>query len=197
MRILVDMDGILADLLERWLQVYNDDHGDTVTKDDITTWSVHDHVKIGHRVYDYLKLPRFFAELNPLPGAVVGFRQMQALGHEVLVCTASGGGTSASCKQDWCARHLGINRRDVIVTHHKTIIEADVLIDDKGRTVADWAKRGKTAITIAYPHNKGVAKHCALYAEDYRDTARAWAEIVDWVADRSLDPRTPSYGVGQ
>ena len=45
MRILIDMDGILADLLGKWLRHYNDDYDDCLTINMVDSWHLWECVK--------------------------------------------------------------------------------------------------------------------------------------------------------
>lgn len=173
------MDGILVDLLGKWLATHNFERHDAVIVSDLETWGQAEELLPGFG--DIIKRPGFFDDLEPLAGAVEGFLALKAYGHEVAVCTAAASEDSARAKLEWCKRYLGISRRDVFVTHKKTWLAGtcDVLIDDKPKTLAEWAETGKMAVTIAYPYNLEVANLCELRADSYADTASAWSQIVE------------------
>jgi len=188
MRILIDMDGITADLLKKWLHTYNEEWSDTVTKADIKTWAMHKAVKAkcGTAIYKMIERPGFFDWVEPLPGAVEAVKRLQEH-HEVRIASAPAGPDSARAKLSWCEDVLGIPRREVILTHEKDWIEADLLIDDKPGAIRAWRNAGQRcgnrpyAATIAYPYNRDIADLVDCDAQDYTDTTTAWAEIVAWV----------------
>ena len=45
MKILVDVDGVCADLHMTWLHRYNTDYDDHLIHSDITRWAIHEFVK--------------------------------------------------------------------------------------------------------------------------------------------------------
>ena len=75
-----------------------------------------------------------FAEMDPIPGAIAGYRQMVADGHDVFILsTAPWGNPSAwSDKLQWVKKHLGdVAEKRLILSHHKYLLRGDVLIDDR------------------------------------------------------------------
>jgi len=182
-KILVDMDGILANLLKQWLEDYNREYEDNLRMQDITTWDMHEHVKpeVGRDVYKIPNRLGYFDKTPPIPGAVAGFRALQRAGHEVVVCSSPYNDDSARAKQAWCARYLNTRWRDVTLTHKKSWfgLAADVIIDDKPSTIKEFHDLGKEVITIAYPYNKSVEQYCALRAQNMMKPQDAWEQIVD------------------
>lgn len=137
-RILVDMDGVLAN----WGARYDaglDRHGDAAifiprTADqrhfDLMADRSEDQQAI---IRSVMAEPGFYAELEPMPGAIDAVLQM-ASEFEVFICTSPwmANPTCVQDKLDWVERHLGapwLSR--VIVTSDKTTVDADVLIDDR------------------------------------------------------------------
>lgn len=180
-RILVDMDGILTNLLKQWLDSYNQEYNDNVKPEDITTWDMHEHVKpsVGKGIYRIPSRPGYFDKTPPLPGAIAGFLALQKAGHDVLVCSSPYNADSARAKHEWCRRHLGTKTSEVILTHKKHWIDCDVIIDDKPATIKTFAELGREVLTIAYPYNESVSDHCALRANDHTNTKDAWEQIVE------------------
>lgn len=183
MKVAIDMDGILADLLPAWLSTYNGAWDDSIDVEDIGTWNVHEHVKdtCGTAVYEILEESGFFDGLPPIPGAIPAVTALKGSGHEVVICTASANADSARAKVEWVIRHLGhlgMGRRDMFIAHKKHWIGADVLIDDSPNNIRKWTDTGRPAMTIAYPYNESVRDLCEVYADGYRDTLKAWDEIV-------------------
>lgn len=100
----------------------------------------------------------FYDEMEPIPGALDAFRQMQTDGHDLWICT-SPWLTNRSCVQDkldWVLRHLGPKVQErVIISKDKTLVRGDILLDDKpditGVAIPQWRQ-----ILVTQPYNVGV-----------------------------------------
>lgn len=180
-RILVDMDGILTNLLKQWLGTYNSENDDDVRMRDITTWSMHEHVKIGTDIYKIPGRKGYFDDTPPMAGAIGGFKALVKHGHDVIVCSSPYNADSCRAKQEWCARYLGTSWADVTLTHKKHWMNADVIIDDKPETITQFHEMGREVVTIAYPYNEVVKDQCALRAQNMMKSQDAWEEIVEFL----------------
>lgn len=187
MRIICDMDAILADTLKNWLALYNREWNDSITKDDILHWDVHKSVKpeCGVDVYKYIEQPDFFIDLEPLPGAIEGFRQLQNAGHEMLICSSpSPSPMSAAEKLAWLHRHLPeFPRKYVMLGHQKHWLKADILIDDSAATAETYLKEWPEAacLTVAYHYNMRFYHERYHRFNGHNSTALAWSSIVRMV----------------
>ncbi len=172
------MDGILVNLSDEWFHQYNIAWNDDLTMERVTEWDTHKFVKpeCGLKVYDILERPGFFRSLPPLDGALDGIRALEAHGHSVTICTAPSGPQSAAEKIQWVQEHLGWDHRRMILTHNKSWIEADILIDDGPSNLRKWVPR-RPALAIGYPYNHGIEG--VWYAGMYYDPRAAWDRIVD------------------
>ena len=146
------MDGVLCNLLGKWLARYNTEYGDRIRLEDLETWGPHRIAKAGRSIYKYLSLPGFFRDLEPIPGAIEGVRELMARGHEVVVVTAARSGHRD--KLDWLREHLPfLPRENVVFTHRKELVRGDLLFDDAPHNLAAFAGYG-VAVAMAYPYNR-------------------------------------------
>lgn len=111
-----------------------------------------------HATAAVLDEPGFFAELEPVVGAIEAIRDMQGMGMDVALCTSPwlSNPTCASDKFRWVQRHLGSEMAEAtVVTRDKTRVRGDVLIDDKpdikGRTEPEW-----DLIRFTYHYNRNL-----------------------------------------
>lgn len=154
-RILLDMDGVLCDLLKKWFATYNEEFGDALRPESVTEWGPHRFAKAGKRVYQYLARPGFFRDLEPIPGAIEGVNALAARGHELVVVTSARRGHTD--KAAWIKEHLPVIPADHIVfTHRKELVRGDILFDDAPHHLEAFAAYG-LPVAMAYPYNAQVA----------------------------------------
>lgn len=166
MLILVDQDGVLADydagFDAAWATYYPFAPRGLATgrpsfyMEDAapTEWREH--------VHPIQKQPGFFRNLPVIPGAPDGINALLDAGHDVRICTAplSDHPACLSEKAEWVNEHLGpawVKR--MIFTRDKSVITADVLIDDRPD-----AAHG--AITPAWTH--------IFYTQSYNTGLPGW-----------------------
>lgn len=184
-RILIDMDSIIVNLQGPWLAAYNAEYSDNLTVDKILTWDTHKYVKpeCGKHIYDYLKRPGFFYNLEPLPGAIEGVERLKRDGHEIYLVTASPDG-GASEKIDWVGKWLPCldKVKQTVICHDKFIVDGDVLIDDSPRNLVEWKQSHLRSIAmgIKYPYNDHLSPY-AFLADSWQDTEKAWRKLYFWV----------------
>lgn len=185
MRILIDMDGIIVDLLGKWLDCYNHDFNDCLSVDMVDSWHIAECIKpqcSPEKMMSYIHRPGFFSDLKPLPGAIDGVKAIMALGHDVKFATAPCNADSAKCKIAWLDYHFngsGLTGLDSFICQDKHWIDADLLIDDKPETLARWDVKGCLTATIEYPYNAHLLVDCM--ASSCTDTEAAWEQLVAFV----------------
>lgn len=134
-RILLDMDGVVADLTTPWLARYNRDYNDSLTSEDLKAWDVHQFVKseCGTKIYDYLNQRGAFADLVPLPGAVDCVDLLLDAGHEVYFVTTPPTRSPWAVleKSQWVEEFFPrVGAGNMVFTRHKHLVRGDFLIDD-------------------------------------------------------------------
>jgi 5'-nucleotidase len=138
MRILVDMDGVLADfeghLMTQWRSLYpNSFH---MRPEERKDFYISDYFPEEERqkVLDLMYAREFFANLPTIPGGKEALTEMRALGWQVWLCSSPliQNRTGASEKYDWIEQHLGQEWiGDLILATDKTLVQGDILIDDR------------------------------------------------------------------
>lgn len=184
--VLCDLDGIVVDLLGPWLAAYNAKWDDNLTPDHITDWNIHQFAKpeCGFKMYDFIDSGEVYKNLRALPGAVEGIKQIEKMGHEVIMVSAGSKNlATAGHKLEWCKEFLKFSRKKCIIAHKKELVCGDVFIDDSPENILKYRERWPDVpiMTISHPYNQRVADVC-WRAEGHKDTEAAWKKMVFWVS---------------
>lgn len=171
-RILVDMDGVIAD----WGRAYGeslDRFGEEAAaiprhKDQRSFNLNEGRTDTEQAIIAAVMVEEgFYARLEPIAGAKTALKAMVKAGHDVRIVTSPwvSNPTCASDKLNWIVRHYGSHwGARVIITADKTIVHGDYLIDDK-------------------PHITGIAtptwEH-VLFDQPYNRTIDGKRRISDW-----------------
>lgn len=166
MIIAVDVDDVCADLVPAWLDRYNLEYDDCLTRESCTEWDLTKIVKpeCGAAIYDYLKDPQLYDFVEPIDGARTGVAALRRANHQVVFVTSCGYdaqtvAASAGAKLEWLQRY-GFLPRDASAAKHyiiasdKSRIRADILIDDRPLNVDTFWGRG---LLFDQPHNRTAA----------------------------------------
>lgn len=157
MLVAVDVDGVVADLHTEWLRLYNDDYGDKLRPEDITKWNIHELVKpeCGEKIFDYLRRSDLYSKVPAVPGAREGVAEIRANGHRVVFVSSAVLG-SLDQKFKWLIDNGFLKNKggkpesDLVFSHDKTLIKADMLIDDGLHNVREW----EYALLVDAPYNR-------------------------------------------
>lgn len=176
--ILVDMDDVLADFESRFLENWRKKfpRHPYVPLEERETFYLEDSYPNGLKkeVESIFSAPGFFENLNIISGAKEALAKMEALGHQVLICT-SPVSRYENCileKYHWVSKNLGYEwTRKVIMTKDKTLVFGDILIDDKPEHIGLLKPAWKHVLFDA-PHNKKVKS-------DLRITWKNWEKILN------------------
>jgi len=178
LRILVDMDGVLCDLVAKWFAAYNAEYNDNIRPEDMKVWGPHRYAREGKRIYKYLSQPGFFRDLPPIPGAIKGMRHLIEAGHDVVIVTAARRGHDDKLR--WVEKHLSFLPKDhVIFAHRKELVRGDIMFDDAPHNLRGFAEYGGTPVAMAYPYNEDVP---------YKRVT-SWEQFLDFVAQHDAAPR--------
>ncbi len=176
-RILVDVDGVVADLMPEWLRLYNEEWVDNLLPKDITGWDIAQFVKekCGKDVYKYLDTPFLYDYVSPVDGAISSIHWLRQHGYDVRFVTS---GVRES-KIHWLGQqgllldeHY-LSSRDVIVAHDKSVIKADIMIDDN---ISNCNGFSGVSILFAQPWN--TSPQTGHYRADN------WPDVIQYLARR-------------
>jgi 5'(3')-deoxyribonucleotidase len=168
--IALDMDGVLADLHSRWLELYNADWKDKLKPEDILSWDIHKYVKLqcGNRIYGYLDDIDLYDNVQPLPGALEVTEALTEAGHTLIVVTmAYHNPNMIASKIKWLKAHVpAIPKDHFIFCNEKRFVRADMLVDDNPAFLKDF---DGDRLLMAAPHNKNYTNATMFRVNSLKD----------------------------
>ena len=185
--ILVDMDDVLNNLLEVWLNQLNCAYDLMVRYQDIRKWDMRLYFPTltEKQIYKPLESSYFWLRVGPKPGARKALVDLIEQGHVVKVVTASRP-RSVYPKLNNCLfyHYPFLTYKDVIVASDKTMIRGDVLVDDRQDNLIGGEYQG---ILFAAPHNEDfeAEKHGLIRANEWKDVVT----IINKLATDNLGDR--------
>lgn len=152
--IAVDVDETVCDMLGAICargvfggDALNEDH---ILPEDISTWD------LPEWMYDYMDYELYDTWAMPIKGAREAINRLRKQGHRVVFVSSCYRGT-ADAKKEWLVRWGFLpdspSLRDFIAASDKSLIGADVLVDDAPHNVVSFPRR---AFLIDQPHNQHV-----------------------------------------
>ena len=88
MRIYLDMDGVLADCIDKTLCLYNEEYDQKLKKQDIFHHELKRVQSPGTDMTKYFAYPGFFSDLPVIEGAKEMVSELSSMGHELMIATA-------------------------------------------------------------------------------------------------------------
>ena len=185
-RLILDMDGVLVDLLPTYLDYYNILFGDNIKSSDIKNWRIKEYVcdKAKPYIENIFKLPKFYENLEPtMPAQGLDNILWQIQEHYDIIVV-----TDPFVKEDkfrfdiieqkkqWIATHLNtLNNVPKFFTGNKGLYEGDVMIDDNPEHLYSFLKTNPNGLAICF--NTPVNLNADLPENIIR--VDGWIDVVD------------------
>ena len=174
MIIMCDIDGILNNLVDKTLELYNTRNGENIQISDITTYDFFDCLsyKDAQGIVSLFKEKSLWDSLRPLVGSQNAIKQLIKKGHQIYLATATDP-VNFEWKVEWCKQHFPfISSDNIIRIMDKSLLKCDVLIDDcLDNLINVFCER----IVLNYPWNQNDLKD---YTYDIK-RAYNWNDIVN------------------
>ncbi len=166
-RILVDMDGVLADVYHRFKELYRLETGKIISDDEITGKT---EFEAFPNVYNWVTAPGFFRNLPLIEGSRQGLERLNHAYHVVVVSMATEYPHCLTDKQLWLEEHFPfLSWKQVVLCGDKSLIKGDLMIDDHLKNL-DYFD-GET-LMFSQPHNVKTTGH-------RHRRVHSWKEIED------------------
>jgi 5'(3')-deoxyribonucleotidase len=174
MIIACDIDGVLNNLVEETLNLYNSRSGKNIQVSDITSYNFSDCLprEDAEGIISLFKEKCLWDSLKPVQGSQKILKQLIKKGHQIYLATATNP-INFSWKIDWLKRYFPFIPEDNIIRiMDKSLLKTDILVDDcLDNLISSSAER----ITLNYPWNQNELKD---YAYGIR-RAYSWNDIVN------------------
>lgn len=176
MRILLDCDGVLADLDTHFLAWLRRETGETYTTDQLIEFDYCKSLGISKRVearfWASVEHEQHCARLAPFDGAREFVAALQAH-HDVRALTATSNAAWTGQRAAWLQREVGITPRHQIICGkaEKPYVQGDVLVEDAPHNVEAWlAMQPGRVVLIDRPCNRSfqLPRRC-VRALDYAE----------------------------
>lgn len=141
-RIAVDMDEVIAQVLPKFLDLYEAETGRRLRKADYHGKKIYQ-VEGGLRVRESLFQPGFFADLPVMPHSREVLRDLSDQYDIFIVTAAQEFRNSLADKHDWLQEHFPfIPWKNYVFCGDKSIIRAEYMIDDHPHNLASFQGKG-------------------------------------------------------
>lgn len=164
--ILVDMDGVLADVYSRFFELQESLTGSRTFIDDIAGLLEAEAFPLQR---EWVTTPGFFRSVPVMPGSIEGLKKLNEKYKIIVVSMATEFPNSLTDKQLWLNEHFPfITWKQIVFCGDKSLIPADIMIDDHPKNLNQF--RGQRII-FTQPHNM-------LIADQGQERVGSWEEIV-------------------
>lgn len=130
--ILLDLDDVLNNQNELWVEELRRLYNEDVLLDDITEWDMTKFYPNLNReqIYEPVASGHLVERMCPVSGSVHYTSLWHDIGHNIIVATATSY-RNLPQKTTWLYQHFPwFDDRNLVMTHHKQLLCGDVLVDD-------------------------------------------------------------------
>lgn len=167
-RIVIDMDGVMADTTQQYIDWYAARHGVTVERNSLNGKPETSGFPQEGIVPGFLHTPGFFRTLPVMADSQKVIRELVKKYEVFIVSAATEFPKSLEEKLGWLEEHFSfISWHNIVFCGSKTIVQADYMIDDHIKNLSTF--KGE-ALMFTAPHN--------IYMEGYK-RINSWQEAGD------------------
>lgn len=164
-----DMDCVLNNLVEVWVDILNQLYNTSVAVNDIVDYEVYKAFPglDKEAVENPLSMTSTWNQLKPMHGSAKCLKQIIDYGYNVYISTSTHYSVIKP-KVEWLLKHFSfLNYKNVITTHNKSLLMTDYIIDDNYDNLLN--SRAKYKICFDQPWNR-----------KYNDFENNIIRVYDW-----------------
>lgn len=155
MRLGIDLDGVVADFNQGWVDRYNRDFGASLSVDDIVEWNAPVGLTHFRGMGEFWKWARtccegksLFRGLLPYPGALEALHDFSDAGHHIVILTTKPD-FAVHDTYEWLAEHR-LPTTEVHILDDKTTVACDLYVDDADHNVESLVAAHPDALVCRY-----------------------------------------------
>jgi 5'-nucleotidase len=166
-RLIVDMDGVLADACTQFIAYDERDTHRRKTLDEIIG---RPELEAFARAHEYVRTPGFFRTAPVIPGSREILEQLNQRYELFVVSAATEYPLSLGEKVEWLGQHFPfIPWQRIVLCGSKQIVCGDIMIDDHFKNLDFFPGR---TLLFTQPHNQGLSEHGHERVNSWDDVAR-------------------------
>ena len=168
-RIAIDMDEVIADTIDKFIELYKHEHNMVVRLDEMDGKEFNEMLpeETKQTLKAYLHQPGFFRDLKVMPGSQEVVRALCDKYDVYIVSAAMEFPNSLLDKHDWLAEHFPfIHWKNIIFCGNK-IVDVQIMIDDRIRNFTGFEGR---KLLFSSPHNHLITEY---------ERVNNWREVAD------------------
>ena len=153
-KIAIDMDEVMADSIAKFIQLYNQDCALDLTLDALHGKEIYEVVPPEHsaKTWEYINAEGFFRDLDVIPGSQEVIKALTEKYEVFIVSAGMEFRNSLIDKFDWLQDHFPfIGWQNYVLCGDKSIIGADIMIDDRPKNLRTFS--GERKLLFTSPHN--------------------------------------------
>ena len=179
MIIVCDVDGVLNNIMDTTIDIYNKTYASHYTLKDITTYNLENCLdkNVAEQMKDIFKNPSVWDYVKPVKGAQDGIEKLIREGHQVYLVTNHAPDTYKE-KVEWIKRFFPfVDASKIVCMQDKWLLRADIMIEDCMQTLL--AKPHYYRVLMDHPWNQP-SKYGDWVYDIYR--CKNWSDVM-----RSID----------
>ncbi|WP_219921451.1 5'(3')-deoxyribonucleotidase [Rufibacter sp. XAAS-G3-1] len=156
-KIAIDMDEVMADPIAKFIKLYNQDCALELTLEALHGKEIYEVVPPEHsrKTWEYLNAEGFFRDLEVIPDSQEVIKALMERYEVFIVSAGMEFRNSLIDKFDWLQDHFPfISWRNYVLCGDKSIIGADIMIDDRPRNLITFS--GERKLLFTSPHNVNI-----------------------------------------